>query len=75
MTVTVDVIEQEALNLLQSMERLKLIHVNPSFDSVVDGGEKSLDRFAGSLRLSHEQYQTYQDALKKSRDEWMRDIC
>jgi hypothetical protein len=71
MTVTVDVIEQEALNLLQSMERLKLIHVNPSFDS----GEKSLDRFAGSLRLSHEQYQTYQDALKKGRDEWIRDIC
>ena len=32
------------------------------------------ERFAGSLRLSDEEYEKCQKALRQSRDEWNRDI-
>jgi hypothetical protein len=74
MILTIDLINHEALNLLQDMERLNLIRVTPSVKaSSVQGGKLS-NRFAGALHLSDEGYAAYQNTLQKGRVEWERDI-
>jgi hypothetical protein len=72
MTVTVEVINNRALNLLSDMEYLDLIKVNIPTGSV--SNEKLSGRFAGALKLSDEKYEYYQKALQEGRDEWDRDI-
>jgi hypothetical protein len=72
MTVTVEVINNRALNLLSDMEYLDLIKVNIPTGSV--SNEKLSSRFAGALKLSDEKYEYYQKALQEGRDEWDRDI-
>jgi hypothetical protein len=89
MTLTIDLINSGALNLLQDMERLNLIRVHPeAYESGVQEPpppymaeqtaaepEGSLsERFAGALRLSDEKYAAFQNALQEGRSEWERDI-
>jgi hypothetical protein len=74
MTLTIDLIDNGVLNLLQDMERLNLIRVNPSAKAPAAQGGKLSARFAGALHLSDEGYAAYQNALQKGRTEWERDI-
>ena len=74
MTLTIDLINNGVLNLLQDMERLNLIRVNPPAQAPLVQGGKLSDRFAGALHLSDEAYAAYQNALHKGRAEWERDI-
>jgi hypothetical protein len=80
MTLTIDLIDSGALNLLQDMERLNLIRVNSPEFSVQEASpppyppEDGLStRFAGALHLSAEKYAAFQSALQNGRDEWERD--
>jgi hypothetical protein len=70
MTVTIDLIDSGALNLLWDMERLNLIRVNhPEKTAAAPKGRPS-ERFAGALRLSAEKYAAFQNALDEGRSAW-----
>ena len=70
MIVTVEVIQDKAMNLLADMERLDLIRINNTAGSDTVSGEKFSEQFAGALHLSDEQYEAYQNTLKEGRNEW-----
>jgi hypothetical protein len=73
MTLTIDLIDSGALNLLWDMERLNLIRVNsPEKPAPATEGKLS-ERFAGALHLSPEKYAAFQNALAEGRTEWERD--
>ena len=75
MTVTVEVINDRAINLLSDMEYLDLIRVNnPVKTAFAAIDEKLSNQFAGALKLSDDNYNLYQKALKEGRNEWRRDI-
>ena len=80
MIVTVEVIQDGALNLLSDMERLDLIRVAPTLPNAHEKNTGTLEKklseqFAGTLHLSDDKYEEYQDILNKGRNEWARDIC
>ena len=72
MTVTVEVINNRALNLLSDMEHLDLIRVNVPAKTA--SRPNSYTHLAGALKLSDKQYEYYQETLQKGRNEWDRDI-
>jgi hypothetical protein len=83
MTLTIDLIDSGALNLLRDMEHHNLIRVNPPVETAA-APKGSLServvsrrvlshRFAGALRLSAEKYAAFQSALRDGRTEWERD--
>jgi len=75
MTVTVEVMNNGAFNLLSDMERLDLIRVNVPAGSALGSGEKISRQFAGALKLSDAEYEAYQNVLREGRNEWNRNIC
>ena len=72
MTITVEVINNRALNLLSDMEHLDLIRIN--IPTQTTSNLKPYNHLAGALKLSDKQYEYYQKTLQKSRNEWDRDI-
>ena len=72
MTVTVEVINNRALNLLSDMEHLDLIRVNVPTKTA--SSPKLYAHLAGALKLSDKQYEYYQKTLQEGRNEWDRDI-
>ena len=72
MTVTVEVINNKALNLLSDMEYLDLIRIN--IPTQTASCPKPYNHLAGALKLSDKQYEYYQKTLQESRNEWDRDI-
>ncbi len=70
-TVLIQLTNQKAMGLLHEMEELHLIKVlkeNPQ------PKQKLSDKFAGSLNLTDQQYNDFQQYLTQSRKEWERDI-
>jgi hypothetical protein len=74
MTVTVEVINNRALNLLSDMEHLDLIRINTPVKTAFDSSPKLYAHLAGALKLSDKQYEYYQKTLQEGRNEWNRDI-
>ena len=74
MLVTVEVIREGAFNLLSAMERLDLIRVNAPARTNAASEKKLSQQFAGALRLSDSAYETFQQTLRESRNEWRKDI-
>jgi len=74
MTLTVEVLNSNALNLLSDMEQLDLIRLNTSTKTTTISGEKLSSQFAGALKLSDTQHEAYQNTLRESRNEWERNI-
>ena len=70
-TITIKINNDKALKLLEDLEALNLIQI---IKESVSGGKKLSKKFAGSLHLSDEQYNEFQQYLNKSRDEWERNI-
>jgi hypothetical protein len=73
-TLTIDLLDSGALRLLQDMERLNLIRVNPVEQNTAAPKGRLSERFAGALRLSAEKYAAFQNTLRQGRSEWERDI-
>ena len=69
MEVTIDVINKGAMNLLNSMEQMRLIRMHRN-----DASQKLSEKFAGKLKLSDAEYNDFQTYLKNSRNEWERNI-
>jgi len=74
MTVTVEVINNKALNLLSDMEQLNLIKVNVPDKTVSTSGTNPYTHLAGALKLSDKQYEFYQKTLQEGLNEWDRNI-
>jgi hypothetical protein len=74
MTVTVEVINNRALNLLSDMEQLDLIKLNVPPQMISASGPNPYTHLAGALKLSDKQYEYYQKTLQEGRSEWDRDI-
>ena len=72
MTVTVEVINNRALNLLSDLEHLDLIRVNVPEKTA--SSPNPYTHLAGALKLSDKQYEYYQKTLQEGRNEWDRDI-
>jgi len=74
MTVTIEVINNRAFNLLSDMEHLDLIRVNIPTNTASFSSEKLSDHLAGALKISDTQYEYYQKTLQEGRNEWDRNI-
>jgi len=74
MTLTVEVLNTNALNLLSNMEHLDLIRLNTPAGTASTTNEKLSSQFAGALKLTDAQYEAYQNTLQESRNEWERKI-
>jgi len=80
MTLTVEVLNTNALNLLSDMEYLDLIRLNTSSRTAAPAtqhpaaSEKLSSQFAGALKLIDAQYEMYQNILQENRSEWERNI-
>jgi hypothetical protein len=74
MTVTIEVINNRALNLLSDMEYLDLIKINVQPQAVSSSSPNPYTHLAGALKLSDKQYEYYQKTLQEGRNEWDRDI-
>jgi hypothetical protein len=74
MTLTVDLIDSDALDLLRDMERRNLIRVNPPEKTASPRKGSLSERFAGALQLSTEKYAAFQAALREGRTQWERDV-
>jgi hypothetical protein len=74
MTLTIDLIDRGAIDLLRDMERLNLIRLNPAAGNSAAPDGKLSERFAGALHLSEKKYNAFQNTLREGRSEWVRDI-
>ena len=74
MVINVEVIHDEAINLLTNMEHLNLIRLNIPKNNTFEPKEKLSEQFAGSLQLSDSVYKAFQNTLREGRNEWNRDI-
>ena len=75
MTVNVEIINNGVYALLSSMERLSLIRFNALPKKNVNFNKKKLSKqFAGSLKISDDKYEIFQNTLQEGRSEWARDI-
>jgi hypothetical protein len=73
-TMSIDILNNDALRLLRDMEYLRLIRMRAEADKSQQKRQSLSERFAGALHLSDAQYEEFQTALKKSRNEWERNI-
>jgi len=69
MTLTVEVLNTNALNLLSDMEHLDLIRLNTPGKTATVTGEKLSSQFVGALKLTNAQYKDYQNTLQEGRSD------
>jgi hypothetical protein len=69
MELTIDVINKNAMYLLNSMEQMHLIRLRSNVSK-----QKLSKKFAGALHLSNAEYENFNQYLKESRNEWDRNI-
>ena len=70
-TVLLQINNEKAYKLIEDLESLNIVKV---LDKSVKPTEKLSSKYAGSLHLSDEEYNNFQDFLAQSRKEWERDI-
>jgi hypothetical protein len=70
-TVLIQLTNQKAIGLLHEMEELHLIKV---LEENTQPKQKLSEKFAGSLNLTDQQYEDFQQYLTQSRKEWERGI-
>ena len=70
-TVLLQINNDKAYKLIEDLEALHIVKV---LKKSIQPTEKLSTRFAGSLKLSDKQYNSFQDSLSQGRNEWERDI-
>jgi len=70
-TVLLQINNDKAYKLIEDLEALQIVKV---LKKNIQPKEKLSKRFAGSLNLSDEEYNSFQDSITQSRNEWERDI-
>jgi hypothetical protein len=69
-TILLQVNNDKAYKLIEDLEALNIVKV---LKKNIQPKEKLSEKFAGSLRLSDEEYNNFQQHLTQSRNEWERD--
>ena len=70
-TILLQINDPNAYKLIEDLEALHLVKV---LEKKTEPKKKLSERFAGSLKLTEEQYNGFQDAISEGRNEWNRDI-
>jgi len=70
-TVLLQINNNKAYKLIEDLEALDIVKV---LKKSTQAKGKLSERFAGSLNLSDEEYNKFQESLTESRNEWQRDI-
>jgi hypothetical protein len=70
-TVLLQINNDKAYKLIKDLEALHIVKV---LKKTVQPKEKLSGKFAGSLNLSDQEYNDFQDSIKQSRNERERDI-
>lgn len=70
-TVLLQINNDKAYKLIEDLEALHIVKV---LKKTVQPKEKLSAKFAGSLNLSDQEYNNFQESIKQSRNEWERDI-
>lgn len=70
-TVLLEITNEKAYKLIQDLEALDIVKI---LEKNTKPKESLSKRFAGSLNLSDQQYEEFQQHVTDSRNEWERDI-
>lgn len=70
-TVLLQINNNKAYKLIEDLEALDIVKV---LKKSSQSKEKLSARFTGSLNLSDDEYNNFQDSLTQNRNEWERDI-
>jgi len=70
-TILLQINNNKAYKLIEDLEALNIVKV---LKKNIQPKEKLSAKFAGSLKLSDEEYKNFQDSLTQSRNEWERDV-
>jgi hypothetical protein len=70
-TILLQINNNKAYKLIEDLEALNIVKV---LKKSAEPKEKLSKKFAGSLNLSDEEYNNFQDSITQSRSEWERDI-
>ncbi len=70
-TILLQINNDKAYKLIEDIEALDIVKV---LKKITEPNEKLSEKFAGSLNLSDEEYNSLQDSITQSRSEWERDI-
>jgi hypothetical protein len=70
-TILLQINNNKAYKLIEDLEALNIVKV---LKKSAEPKEKLSKKFAGSLNLSDEEYNNFQDSIIQSRSEWERDI-
>jgi hypothetical protein len=74
MTITIDILNEQAVPLLFTLEKLHLIKFNKQKSAVRKHAVRLSKHFAGALRLSDKQHNKLQTAVATGRKKWNRNI-
>lgn len=70
-TVLLEITNEKAYKLIQDLEALDIVKI---LEKNTKPKESLSKKFAGSLNLTDEQYEEFQQHVIDSRNEWERDI-
>lgn len=70
-TVLLEITNKKAYKLIQDLEALDIVKI---LEKNTKPKESLSEKFAGSLHLTDQQYQEFQQHVANSRNEWERDI-
>ncbi|WP_029274140.1 hypothetical protein [Pedobacter borealis] len=70
-TVLLEITNEKAYKLIQDLEALDIVKI---LEKNTKPKESLSKRFAGSLNLTDQQYEEFQQHVIDSRNEWERDI-
>jgi len=74
MTVTLEVLNNKAINLLADMELLDLIRLDSFPRKATLSNEKLSSQFAGALDITDAKFEYFQKSMQENRNEWNRNI-
>jgi len=70
-TILLQINNNKAYKLIEDLEALNIVKV---LKKNIRQEEKLSKKFAGSLHLSDDEYNNFQNSLTQNRNEWERDI-
>ena len=74
MSMTFEVLDSSIVPFLNELVQRQQIRWQETVKPVPPPVSSRAERFAGTLRLSEQQYKEFSDSVTQSRNEWDRDI-
>ena len=74
MSMTFEVLDNSVLPFLDELVQRQQIRWQEIMEPIPPPVSGRAERFAGTLKLSEQQYKEFSDSITQSRNEWDRDI-